>query len=146
MYAKDAMKAFWMYMLAHKKALCYLVIFMGLGVDFQTEGGRFLSNYLVLAANFASKAFCMLQLDSELLDLWDEELEDISYNNELRDITLATYVNDDECENNTRFSKLELLQIINYLGFGDGTGFIRVYYNGNVYYKFRAVTLLLYML
>jgi hypothetical protein len=147
MYAKDAMAAYWTYMLAHKKALCYLVMLMALRFDFQSPGGSYLHDFLLLAAaNYASKAACMLRLDSELLDLRDVDLEDIGYNNELRNITLATYINDDECENNTRFSKLELLQIISYLGFGGGNGYIRVYYNGNVYYKFRAITLLIYML
>jgi hypothetical protein len=61
-------------------------------------------------------------------------------------MTLDSYTNDDECENNTRFSKLEIMQLMHYLDFGDGNGYIRVYYNGNTYYKFRAMTLCLYML
>jgi hypothetical protein len=125
MYAKDAMAAYWTYMLAHKKALCYLVMLMALRFDFQSPGGSYLHDFLLLAAaNYASKAACMLRLNSELLDLQDADLEDIGYNNELHNITLATYINNDECENNTRFSKLELLQIISYLGFGDGNGYI----------------------
>jgi hypothetical protein len=73
-------------------------------------------------------------------------LENTGYNSELVDIKLSSYVNDDECENNTRFSKLEILTILAYLDFGDGMGYIRVYYNGNVYYKFCAQTLFIYML
>jgi hypothetical protein len=76
------------------------------------------------------KAARMLRLDSELMDLRQEDLEDTGYNKPLVDITLASYENDDECENNTRFSKLEIMTMMHYLGFGDGSGYIRVYYNG----------------
>ena len=147
MYAKDAMDAFFTYMIGHKKCLCYIVLLTAMGFDFQTEQGKFLGNFLILAATvYAAKAARMLRLDSELLDLRDEDLEDTGYSKPLVDITLDYYCNDDECENNTCFSKLEIITLLHYLNFGDGNGFIRVYYNGNVYYKFRAVTLLIYTL
>ena len=148
MYAKDAMDSFFAYKVAHKKALFYLVLILAvLGMDFQSEQGQFFGNFFVLAASYyASKVACMLHLDSELMDLHEEDLEDSGYNKDLVDITLTLYINDDECENNTRFSKLKIMTIMHYLGFGDGSGYIRVYYNGPVYYKFRAVTLYLYML
>ena len=46
------------------------------------------------------------------MDLWDEDLEDTGYNRPLQDITLDSYVNDDECENATRFSKLDIMTIM----------------------------------
>jgi hypothetical protein len=61
MYAKNAMDAFWMYMYAHKKALCYLVLLMGLGVDFNAPEWMCLRDFLVLAAaSFAGKAALMV--------------------------------------------------------------------------------------
>ena len=147
MIAEDAMEAYFIYMMGHKKALLYLVMLFAVGFDFSTPEGHYLKTFLLLAAtSFAHKAVGMLRLDSEIMDLRDEDLEDCGYNKELVDITLAYYCNDDECENNTRFSKLEIMQLMHYLDFGDGNGYIRVYYNGNTYYKFRAMTLFLYML
>ena len=67
----------------------------------------------------------MLQLDSDIMDLYNEDLEDNGYNKPLEDITLAaTYINDVKCENNTRFSKLEIMTMLHYLEFGDGMGYI----------------------
>ena len=141
------MDACYLYILGHKKALFYLLLLSVAGFDFQSEQGTYLRNFLLLAAaTYAQKAVYMLQLDSDVMDLQEEDLEDTGYNTPLQDITLASYINDDECENNTRFSKLEIMTLMHYLEFGDGMGYIRVYYNGNVYYKFRAVTLFIYML
>jgi hypothetical protein len=57
MYAEDAMDSFFAYMVAHKKALFYLVFLAVLGMDFQSEQGRFFGTYFVLAAScYASKA------------------------------------------------------------------------------------------
>jgi hypothetical protein len=135
MYAKDAMDSFFAYKVAHKKALFYLVLILAvLGMDFQSEQGQFFGNFFVLAAScYASKVACMLHLDSELMDLHEEDLEDSGYNKDLVDITLTLYINDDECENNTRFSKLKIMTMMHSLGFGDGSGYIRVYYNGPVF-------------
>jgi hypothetical protein len=95
------------------------------GYDFQSEQGLYLHNFLLLSAVcYIQKAAYMLQLDSDVMDLHDEDLEDNGYNKPLEDITLATYINDDECENNTRFSKLEIMTMLHYLQFGDGMGYI----------------------
>mgnify|MGYP003565002716 CR=1 FL=1 len=79
MYAKDAMAAYWTYMLAHKKVWFYLMLLMALRFDFQSPGGSYFCDFLLLAAAncYTSKVACMLHLDLELLDLHDEELEDI---------------------------------------------------------------------
>jgi hypothetical protein len=147
MYAENAMDSYFVYMLCYKKMLFYLILLLAIGFDFQSEGGRFLGNFMLLAsACYASKAARMLRLDSELLDLSNDNLTNSGYNKDLVDITLDYYCNDDECENNTCFSKQEIVTILNFLEFGDGMGYVRVYYNGLVYYKFRAVTLFIYML
>ena len=89
----------------------------------------------------------MLAHDSKLLDLQEHNIENSGYNKELVDITLDSYINDDECENNTCFSKSEIITLMEFLGFpSGGMGFFCVFYNGNVYYKFQAITLFLYML
>jgi hypothetical protein len=147
MFAEDAMNAYFSYMMGYKKALMFLLLLALMDCDLCSEQGEYIKKFFLLSASlFASKAVRMLRLDSELLDLRDVDLEDVGYNKPLVDITLASYTNDDECENNTRFSKGEIMSIMQYLDFGDGNGYIRVYYNGTVYYKFRAVTLFLYML
>jgi hypothetical protein len=127
--SKDArMDACFAYILGHKKALFYLLLLATVGFDFQSEEGTYLHNFLLLAAtSYAQKAVYILQLDSKTMDLHDEDLENTSYNNLLWDITLASYINDNECENNTRFSKLKIMTLMHCLEFGDGTGYIHVY-------------------
>jgi hypothetical protein len=145
--SEDAMDAYFLYILGHKKCLLYLLLLMTIGFDFNSPEGAYIGNFFILsAAAFAQKAVIMLRLDSKVMDLRDADLQDNGYNKDLEDITLASYVNDDECENSTRFSKLEIMTMMHYLQLGDGMGYLRIYYNGNVYYKFRAVTLFLYML
>ena len=122
---EDAMDAYFTYVLGHKKCLLFVLMLSVIGVDFQSANGRFLCIFFLRAtALYASKAAVMLCLDSELMDLHKEDLENCGYNKELVDITLDTYSNNDECENNTRFSKLELMTMMHYLGFGDGNGYI----------------------
>ena len=104
MIAEDAMDAFFVYMIGHKKVLLYLVCLLGMGFDLTTEQGHYLKSFLLLCAvNYAQKAVRMLQLDSEIMNLCEVDLEDNGYNKELVDITLDSFTNDDECENNTRF-------------------------------------------
>ena len=147
MYSEDAMNSYFTYIIGHKKMLFYVVMMAALEYNFQSEDGCYLCNFLLLASSvFAQKAIIMLRLDSTLMDLREEDLTHTGYNKELVDITLDHYINDDECENSTRFSKEEIRIIMQYLGFGDGMGYIRVYYCGTFYYKFRAVTLFIYML
>jgi hypothetical protein len=147
MFAADAMDSYFCYILGHKKALFFVAILTAMEFNFQSSEGEYMGNFLVMAAAiFAQKAACMLRFDSELMDLRDHDLVHSGYNKDLVDLTLDHYANDDECENSTRFSKEEILILLDFLGFGDGQGYIRVYYNGHVYYKYRAVTLFIYML
>jgi hypothetical protein len=92
------MDACYLYILGHKKALFYLLLLSVAGFDFQSEQGTYLRNFLLLAAaTYAQKAVYMLQLDSDVMDLQEEDLEaDTGYNTPLQDITLASYINDDE--------------------------------------------------
>jgi hypothetical protein len=146
-FAEDAMDAFYTYVLGYKKIMLYLLLMTALNFDFQSEPGRYFGNFFLLAAwTMATKAQVMLQLDLDLLDLHEENDQNADFHKELMNITLDSYKNDDEFENNMHFSKEEILTLMDFLGFGDGMGFIRVYYNGPVYYKFWAVTLFIYML
>jgi hypothetical protein len=101
MYAVEAMDLSLMYILGHKKSLFYLVLLVAMGFDFQTESGHYLASLLLLAALvYAQKTMAIIQLDSDLMDLQEADLEDTGYNNPLVDITLDSYANDDEGENN----------------------------------------------
>jgi len=63
----------------------------------------------------------MLRLDSELMDLSDEDIENAGYSKELVGITLDWFVNDDDCREQTRFTKDEIHKVVFSMkvGFGD---------------------------
>jgi hypothetical protein len=84
MIADDAMAAYFTYMIGHKKALLYLLMLFGIGFDFSTPQGHYLKTFLLLSvATFVQKAVCMIELDSEIMDLRDIDLEDNGYSKEL---------------------------------------------------------------
>ena len=57
MNTEDAMEAYFIYMLGHKKVLLYLVMLFAVGFDFSTPQGYYLKAFLLLAAtSFAQKA------------------------------------------------------------------------------------------
>jgi hypothetical protein len=145
MFMADAMDSYFCYILGHKKALFFVAISTAMEFNFQSSEGEYMGNFLVMAAAiFAQKAACMLRFDSELMDLHDHDLAHSGYNKDFVDLTLDHYANDNECKNSTRFSKEEILILLDFLGFGDGQGYIHVYYNGHVYYKYHAVTLFIF--
>jgi hypothetical protein len=74
MIVEDTMEAYFIYMMGHKKALLYLVMLFAIGFDFSTPEGHYLKTFLLLAAtSSAHKTVGMLRLDSEIMDLRDED-------------------------------------------------------------------------
>ena len=145
MFSKQAMENFHIYILTSRLYLVLLALFMATPLPFPMEPLRNIRVYLLaVTCHFFKKAVAMLRLDSELMDVSEEDEEDAGYRKQLEDITLDSYENDDECEDKTRFTKDAIRQIIDALELGE---FERVYYdNGTKYYKFRVETLLIYLL
>jgi hypothetical protein len=149
MYTEQAMEAFRDFMEAAGLALSLSVLALTMHGHEQVAR-RELTKFLLLTAGmFFSKALFMLRLDSQLLDLdpsIEESEEGVGFLKELVDITINSFVNDDECQAKTRFTKEQLRIIIAGLDLDD---VIKVYYSWFrqlKWYKFKTETLVIYML
>lgn len=145
MYAEQAMAAHEMCMIGCYHCLIMLVLVVGSNFNTVANRRRFGRIILLMSIYYFQLAVHMLTLESNLLDLHNPE-DDVGYSLPLQNITLDSYVNDNECESNTRFKKGHIRELLAFLGFPE---FIKLHYhptNPQPYYKFRVEELLLYTL
>ena len=90
-----------------------------------------------------SSAMEMLRLDSQLMDLEEDEVACAGYRKVLVGITLNSYANDDECEDKTRFTKGGIRTLLAQLPTDE---YVYCYYHQDKYYKFLTEELLIYTL
>lgn len=143
MYSEEAMQEFQVNMMGTYMCLAAVAILMR-RPDYRTPSMKRIVSFLLLAAYFlATVATEMIVLDSKLLDASPGEEAEAGFYIELQDITLDSFAGDDECAAKTRFTREQIRQMIDKLEVGN---IVRVYYNGNKYYKYRAEVLVIYML
>lgn len=145
MFSKQALDAFRVYVLTAQVHVSFLVVFMALPPNILDQYiFRQVQSYLiVVGCALFNMAISMLRLDSELMDVSEEEEEVAGFHKPLEDITLDSFDNDDECEDKTRFTKAAIRLICDALLIGEYT---RVYYHYPQYYKFKTETLLIYIM
>jgi hypothetical protein len=147
MFAEQAMEQYQHFMVASRLHIFYLSLICNMA-NFQANNqARTLARLLfVCASTCLSSAIRLLILDSELLDLEDGHEDNSGFNMRLEDITLDSFLNDDECENKTRFKKAAITTIVNALNLRDDI--VRLYYaKPSVrFYKFNVESLVIYML
>jgi hypothetical protein len=73
-----------------------------------------------------SCAMSMVWLDSELMDLEEEDIENAGYYRPLQGIDLHTFENDDECEEKCRLPKHAIKQLLMSLPVGE---YVQMYYS-----------------
>jgi hypothetical protein len=146
MYAEQAMDECGSFLFAAQS----LLVFVGIisnhpNIDLETNQPAQDLVYLLLTTvlQLLLGATEMMKLDSELLDLDDDHEDNSGFNMPLQDITLDSYSNDDECGAKTKFKKQAITTIVNALQLPDE---VRLYYAPPRYYKFKVVSLVIYML
>jgi DDE superfamily endonuclease len=148
MYAEQAMDECRSFLLAAQSLLVYLgIIFNMPNIDLQTnqEARDFVRLLLTSVFQLLLAATEMMKLDSELLDLEDDHEDNSGFNKRLEDITLDSFLNDDECDSKLRFKKAAITTIVNALPCPDP---VILYYAlpSPRYYKFKLESLVIYML
>ena len=144
MYAEQALMAYQVNMAGAHLTLTFALVVMTMEIGTMTQEKRKLVSFLLLsAAYFATVAMEMILLDSQLMDITPDQEAEAGYFKQLQDISLDSYSGDDECAAKTRFSKGQIRLFVDRL---ELPPFIRVYYRATKYYKFRAETLIIYML
>ena len=144
MYAQEAMQAFDIFMAGARLHLAFLSLIFASGIDLDSpQTCAFYGTVLLGGSYLFSCAMNMLKLDSSLMDLSDEDVQNAGYETPLVGITLEFYENDDECQEKCRFSKADIKLILAALPCGK---YVQVYYHRNKYYKFLTEELLIYSL
>lgn len=144
MFSREAMEAFDVFMAGARLHLAFLSVLIATDSNLDNPGVVALCSTVSLGGSFMfSSAMKMVTLDSELMDLTEEEIANAGYRNPLVGITLDSFHNDDDCEDKTRFTKDGMRSLLNALPLGLHT---RVHCNGNVHYKFLTEELLIYVL
>jgi DDE superfamily endonuclease len=153
MYGKEAMLAFRKFISYAKKSLAIAGIILcftcqpagTLSRELHLKMDSIASFLLKSSQLFYQKALRMIQLDSTLLDIpvLVDESHKIRFHESLKDITLASYADNNECMVKTRFNKEDIVMILDVL---DLPVEVKVYHTGNAYFKFKSETLMLYML
>ena len=142
MYSVRAQQAFEIYMLGAEFGITTFAMMAAANPPIPRPVLQF---SLVGTMMFAASGMEMLKLDSELMDIPEDDLEGAGYRVPLCGITLDTYENDDECREYTRFTKQQMRVIIYALGLEEYT---KVWYwcsGRNKYYKFLTETLFIYV-
>ena len=89
----------------------------------------------------------MIVLDSELMDYTPEQEQRAGHSTKLKDVRLEDFVNDDHCSDMTRFTRAQILVILDFMELPET---VRVAYDYTVnppkYYKFHREALFIYML
>jgi hypothetical protein len=141
MYSEDAIKKANLYITSTHQYVAYLAILSQHQYD---PNARTLSLLCVLlAAYFFSCAGRMLELDSDLMDITDDNQDNFGYHKPLVGVTLDSFRNNDESVDKTRFTKEDIRLIVDSLSLPDN---IRLYYYEENYYKFSVEELMIYML
>lgn len=147
MHAAQAMEAFKIFMTGCQVQLNILAVSMVADVKLNKEERSALCALLLIGSHHCcASALEMLRVDSSLMDLMEEEIEEAGCKIELVDINMSTCVNDDECENETRFSKDTIRQILHCPPVGEH---VRVHCNPNnpgMHCKFPLEALLICVL
>lgn len=145
MEAEFAMDDHTIYMAAAQAGLMTVAILLQSGDIDTEEKVTLMEMILVGSCFFAACAIEMIKLDSSLMDLPDE-IDSSGYRMRLKDLTLLSYENDDQCREFTRFTKEQIRTIVS--DFELGEYYYTYYYSGNKwkYYKFKTETLFLYLL
>ena len=144
MYSVQALEAFEIYMAGANMNLSFLSLLAVSHLDLSEDEKTAVFSFPLLGGHLCyTLAIEMLRLDSELMDLSDETIENAGYRKELVGITLDWFVNDDDCREQTRFTKGEIQLIVDSLPLGQ---FLYVHYNPPKYYKFDVTELLIYTL
>ena len=138
MLAQEAIEAFNIYVAAARLHMTFPSLMVAGNLDF--EAHKLMHGAVLLAGSYLfSCAMKMPLLDSEIMDLTEEDITNSGYGKVLVGISPDTYENDDECEKTTRFSKKAIRSILCALPLGP---IKRVYYHGPKYYKFVPEELL----
>jgi hypothetical protein len=96
-------------MAASELNLSFLTLLAVAHVGLEDEVKHALLTFLFLSGHyFFSMAMEMLKLDSELMDLTEEDFENAGYHKELVGVSLDHYRNDDECQESTGFTREDL--------------------------------------
>jgi len=115
-----------------------------------TDADTISTTILVGTVHCFISALKMLEVDSNLMDLSNETIENSGFLLQRRELGLHAFENDDECEDKTRFTKdqirmlieaLDLPEIIRVDFYDDGTG----RRDGRKYYKFNVEEIFIYM-
>jgi hypothetical protein len=105
LYSEQALEVFKVYVTATGQNLCFVAQI----ANIHSPRASVLSMFFVVAAAFFyTLAGRMLLLDSELMDIGEEQRELAGYHYPLIGITIDSYKNNDECEDFTQFTKEEL--------------------------------------
>jgi hypothetical protein len=144
MFAEQAMEQYESFMLDCQFYFFHLVIICNMP-NYQTnpQAQTLARLLLVFACTCLSSAIRLLVLDAELLDLEDGHEDNSGFNMRLQDITLDSFLNDDECDSKLRFKKAAITTIVNALNLPDP---VILDYAPPRYYKFKPETLVIYML
>lgn len=110
--SSQAMEAFYIYLAASDLNLSFLALLAASHVNLEESQLHALLTFLVVSAQyFFDLAIEMLAVDSAVMDITDEEFDRAGYRKELAGIGLDHYENDDQCEENSRFTKGQNLSL-----------------------------------
>jgi hypothetical protein len=145
LYANQAMEQFEVYMTGVRLHMSFLSVLLAAGLANHPEMAAVFGSLLLGGSYLFSCAMSMVRLDSELMDLEEEDIENAGYYRPLQGIDLDTFENDDECEEKCRLPKHAIKQLLMSLPVGE---YVQVYYHepSDLYYKFKTEELIIYML
>ena len=144
MNAEKINEEFHFCMASSKMLLFYLHV---LGEHYNGDDGMYdMATLIVIGICYhMNAAILLLECDAELMDLQEEDLDNSGYCTPCVDVTFESFVNDDECEAKTRFTKGAITTIIGAL---NQPNIVRIYFHPTQgrYYKFMMESLVIYML
>ena len=138
----QAIMACELYMVGVNLHLSFIMLVLSMDLE-EEEKSSFIAYLLMSGQFFYGLAVELLKMDSLLMDLTPEDEDMAGYSKPLVGITLDSYDNDDHCQQSTRFTKQQILTIVDALPLGNR---VYVYYHPPKYYKFNSIELVIYAL